>query len=106
MSEIIFFPTPEKHQQPELETLIDKELKKLPPRDREKIKFELIKTIDSYDAFFSEWSLDVTSAADENLKKQIYDIAHLEHGRKMRMLSDIIKLKIEVLVAEYKQPRK
>ena len=103
MSEIILFPTPKKQQNPDLETLIDNALNKVPDRDREKIKFELIKTLDSYDTFFSEWSLNMAKDADEALKKQIYDIAHQEHSRKMRMLEDIIKLKLKLLVAEYDQ---
>ena len=48
--------------------------------------------------------MSVHKDCDEDLKKQIYDIAHMEHGRKLRMLADIIKLKIKVLVAEYKHP--
>jgi hypothetical protein len=42
-------------------------------------------------------------ATSEKLRKQIYDIAHQEHERKMRMLKDIMKLKIKVLVMEYHQ---
>ena len=37
----------------------------------------------------------------ETLKKQIYDLAHQEHGRKIRMLKDIMLLKAKVLVSEF-----
>lgn len=103
MSEIIQFPVSKKQQNSDLETVIDKALGEVPKKDREKLRFELIKTIDSYDAFFTEWSLSLPDESDYTLKKQIYDIAHQEHDRKMRMLADIIKLKIKVLVAEYHQ---
>lgn len=103
MSEIIPFPIPKKPPGSELDAVIDKALASVPEKDREKLKFELIKTIDSYDGFFTEWSLSVPEDAQENLKKQIYDIAHQEHDRKMRMLADIIRLKIKVLVAQYRQ---
>lgn len=103
MSEIIQFPTPEKRRNPDLETQIDKMLTSVPIGDREKLRFELIKTIDSYDAFFTEWSLTVPEDCSDTLKQQIYDIAHQEHDRKMRMLADIIKLKVKTLVAEYHQ---
>jgi len=103
MSEIIHFPVSNKQQNPELDGLIDDELLAIPKKDREKLRFELIKTIDSYDGFFTEWSLSLPRDSDNTLKKQIYDIAHQEHDRKMRMLKDIMKLKIKVLVAEYHQ---
>lgn len=103
MSEIIQFPTPEKQRNPDLETQIDRMLKTIPARDREKLRFELIKTIDSYDSFFTEWTLTVPEDCGDTLKQQIYDIAHQEHARKMRMLGDIIRLKIKTLVAEYHQ---
>lgn len=103
MSEIIQFPISNKQQNSDLETVIDKALSAVPKRDREKLRFELIKTIDSYDAYFTEWSLSLPKEGNETLKKQIYDIAHQEHDRKMRMLADIIRLKINVMVAEYHQ---
>ncbi len=103
MSEIIQFPLPDKQQKPDLEVQIDNMLQSIPKRDRDKIRFELIKTIDSYDAFFTEWTLNLSDQDDKQLKKQIYDIAHQEHDRKMRMLGDIIKLKIRALVAEYQR---
>ena len=103
MSKIIQFPVPKKEQNLDLEAVIEKSLGAIPKRDREKLRFELIKTIDSYDSFFTEWSLSVPKDSSEELKQQIYDIAHREHDRKMRMLADIIRLKIKVLVAEYKQ---
>jgi len=105
MSEIIPFPGSNKQQKSGLEAVIDEALKVIPKKDREKLRFELIKTIDSYDAFFTEWSLSLPEESNETLRKQIYDIAHQEHDRKMRMLKDIIRLKIKVLVAEYHQRR-
>ncbi|ANQ85671.1 hypothetical protein [Azoarcus olearius] len=105
MSEIIQFPRQDAGKSSDLEAVIDKALKTIPEKDREKIRFDLIKTVDSYDAFFTEWSLSLPAEGDETLKKQIYDIAHQEHDRKMRMLADIIRLKIQVLVAQYHQRR-
>ena len=98
---IIDFPVQHKQNKSGLEAIIDQALSKVPVKDREKLKFELIKTIDSYDLFFTEWSLNVPKDCSEELKKQIYDIARQEHERKMLMLSDIIKLKIQTLVDEY-----
>lgn len=103
MSEIIQFPVSNKLQNSDLEAVIDEELKAIPKKDREKLRFELIKTVDSYDAFFTEWTLSLAEDGNERLRKQIYDIAHQEHDRKMRMLKDIMRLKIKVLVAEYHQ---
>ena len=103
MSEIIRFPVSNNRQHSEQEEAIDEELKSIPKKDREKLKFELIKTIDSYDGFFTEWSLNLPKDSDELLKKQIYDAAHLEHSRKMLMLKDLIKLKTKILVMEYHQ---
>ena len=105
MSNIIQFPIPQKQNKSDLEAVIDKALGKVPQKDREKLKFELIKTIDSYDTFFTEWSLSMAKESSKDLKKQIYDIAHQEHARKMSMLADIIKLKIQVLVNEYRRRR-
>jgi ABC-type uncharacterized transport system ATPase subunit len=102
MSEIIQFPGSNK-QQSDREGVIDRALKDVPKKAREKIKFELIKTIDSYGSFFTEWTLNLPEDSSETLRKQIYDIAHQEHHRKMRMLNDIMRLKIKVLVAEYHQ---
>lgn len=101
MSEIIPFPVPNKPQPPDLEAQIEKMLATIPGPDREKLKFELIKTLDRYDAYFTEWELSLPEQADELLKQQIYDIAHREHDRKMRMLGDIIRLKVRALVADY-----
>ena len=103
MSEIIQFPVSNNHPNSEFDAGIDEELKSIPREDREKIRFELIKMIDSYDAFFTAWSLSLPEANNEKLKQQIYDIAHQEHHRKMRMLKDIMSLKIKVLVVEYHQ---
>jgi len=103
MSEIIQFPASNSHPNSDLDAFIDEELKSIPKEDREKIRFELIKMIDSYDAFFTLWSLSLPEKNSETLRKQIYDIAHQEHHRKMRMLKDIMKLKIKVLVTEYHQ---
>lgn len=105
MSKIIQFPIADKQQSSDLEAVIDKALGAIPKADREKLRFELVKTIDSYDAFFTEWSISVPEDSSEQLKKQIYDIARQEHERKMLMLADIIRLKIKVLVAEYHQQR-
>jgi len=102
MSEIIQFPVSNK-QQSDLDAVIDEALKAIPRQDREKLRFELVKTIDSYDTFFTEWSLSLPEDSNEILRKQIYDIAHQEHDRKMHMLKDIMRLKIKVLVAEYRQ---
>lgn len=103
MSEIIPFPVSNKQQKSELDAVIDEALRAIPRKNREKLRFELIKTIDSYDAFFTEWSLSLPEDGNETLRKQIYDIAHQEHDRKMHMLKDIMRLKIKVLVAEYQQ---
>jgi hypothetical protein len=103
MSEIIQFPVSNKQQKSDLDAVIDEALRAIPRTDREKLRFELIKTIDSYDGFFTEWSLSLPEDSNEALRKQIYDIAHQEHDRKMRMLKDIMRLKIKVLVAEYQQ---
>jgi hypothetical protein len=103
MSEIIQFPISNKQQKSDLDAFIDEALRVIPRNDREKLRFELIKTIDSYDAFFTEWSLSLPEDSNETLRKQIYDIAHQEHDRKMRMLKDIMRMKIKVLVAEYRQ---
>jgi len=104
MSEIIQFPISNKQQKSDIDAVIDETLSVIPKKDREKLRFELIKTIDSYDAFFTEWCLSLPEDSNETLRKQIYDIAHQEHDRKMRMLKDIMRLKIKVLVAEYRQP--
>ena len=103
MSKIIQFPISKNQQNSDIDAVIEEELKSIPKKDREKIKFELVKMIDSYDAFFTEWSLSLPEDGNETLRKQIYDIAHQEHDRKMRMLKDIMRLKIKVLVAEYHQ---
>ncbi|MBD9360472.1 hypothetical protein [Methylomonas fluvii] len=103
MSEIIPFPVPNQQQKSDLDAVIDAALMAIPRQDREKLRFELIKTIDSYDAFFSEWSLSLPEDSNETLRKQIYDIAHQEHDRKIQMLKDIMRLKIKELVAEYRQ---
>lgn len=103
MAEIIQFPVQQKQDKSNLDAIIEKKLSEVPEKDREKLKFELIKTIDSYDDFFTEWSLNVPREGTEELKKQLYHIAHQEHGRKMLMLADIIRLKVQVLVDEYWQ---
>jgi len=103
MSKIIQFPVPAKQHSSDLEALIDNVLSGIPKKDREKLRFELVKTIDSYDSFFTEWTLSLSADSDEALRKQLYDIAHQEHARKMRMLADIIRLKVQVLVADYQR---
>lgn len=103
MSKIVQFPVSHEQQKSDLDAVIDETLLSVPKHDREKLRFDLIKTIDSYGAFFTEWPLNLPKDCDETLRKQIYDIAHQEHGRKMRMLKDIMQLKIKVLVAEYQK---
>lgn len=100
MSEIIQFPVTNQ-QNSDVDTVIEEELKAVPKQDREKLRFQLVKTIDSYDKFFTEWKITLPKDATETLKKQIFDIARQEHERKMLMLKDIMKLKVKVLVAEY-----
>lgn len=101
MSQIIEFPTANNQLNHDYDADIDEILASIPPKTREKLRFELIKTIDSYDTYFTQWSLSFPEGCDETLKKQIYDLAHQEHGRKIRMLKDIMLLKAKVLVAEY-----
>lgn len=103
MSEILQFPVSNKQQNSDHDSVIEQELKSIPKKDREKIRFELVKTIDSYDGFFTEWPLSLPEDSNETLRKQLYDIAHQEHDRKMRMLKDIMRLKAKVLVTEYHQ---
>ena len=103
MSEIIQFPSSSKQEKSDRDEAIDEALQGIPKRAREKIRFELIKAIDSYGSFFTQWSLSLPEDCSETLRKQIYDIAHQEHHRKMQMLNDIMRLKIRVLVAEYHQ---
>jgi len=101
MSQIINFPIPENQKKHGSDAEIEEILAIVPDKSREKLRFELIKTIDSYDAYFTQWSLSFPEGCDETLKKQIYDLAHQEHGRKMRMLRDIMVLKAKELVSEY-----
>lgn len=105
MAQIIDFPVSNTPRNQDFDTEIEEVLASIPSKNREKLKFELIKTIDSYDAFFTQWSLSFPEACDETLKKQIYDLAHQEHGRKMRMLRDIMLLKAKVLVSEFHKSR-
>ncbi|NTV72152.1 MAG: hypothetical protein HGA71_18680 [Azonexaceae bacterium] len=101
MSQIIEFPIANNQRSHDYDADIEEILASIPPKAREKLRFELIKTIDSYDAYFTQWSLSFPESCDETLKKQIYDLAHQEHGRKIRMLKDIMLLKAKVLVSEY-----
>ena len=101
MTRIIEFPIANNLRSHDYDADIDEILASVPPKSREKLRFELIKTIDSYDAYFTQWSLSFPETCDETLRKQIYDLAHQEHGRKMRMLKDIMRLKAMVLVSEY-----
>ena len=103
MSEIIQFPGSNKQQKSDRDEVINEALKGLPKKAREKIRFELLKAVDSYGSYFTQWSLNLPEDCSETLKKQIYDIAHQEHHRKMLMLNDIMRLKVKVLVAEYRQ---
>ena len=101
MTHIIEFPIANNPRSHDYDADIDEILASVPPKRREKLRFELIKTIDSYDAYFTQWSLSFPEACDETLRKQIYDLAHQEHGRKMRMLKDIMRFKAMILVSEY-----
>ncbi len=101
MTHIIEFPIANNLRGHDYDADIDDILASIPPKSREKLRFELIKTIDSYDTYFTQWSLSFPEGCDETLRKQIYDLAHQEHGRKMRMLKDIMRLKAIVLVSEY-----
>lgn len=105
MTHIIEFPIANNLRGHDYDADIDEILASIPPKSREKIRFELIKTIDSYDTYFTQWSLSFPEACDETLRKQIYDLAHQEHGRKMRMLKDIMRLKAMVLVSEFHKSR-
>ncbi len=100
MSQIIQFPIPDQRGH-DYDADVEALLAALPPKTREKIRFELIRTIDGYGEYFTQWSLSFPEGCDETLKKQIYDIAHEEHGRKVRMLKDIMLLKAQVLVDDY-----
>ena len=101
MTRIIEFPIANNLRSHDYDADIDEILASVPPKSREKLRFELIKTIDGYGANFTQWSLSFPEACDETLRKQIYDLAHQEHGRKMRMLKDIMRLKAMVLVSQY-----
>ncbi|WP_412479489.1 hypothetical protein [Azonexus sp. IMCC34839] len=105
MTHIIEFPIANNLRGHDYDADIDEILASIPPKSREKLRFELIKTIDSYDTYFTQWSLSFPEGCDETLRKQIYDLAHQEHGRKMRMLKDIMRLKAMVLVSEFHKSR-
>lgn len=105
MTQIIEFPFSNTQRNHDYDGDIDEVLASVPPKHREKLRFELIKTIDSYDGYFTQWSLSIPEASDETFKKQIYDLAHQEHGRKIRMLKDIMLLKAKVLVLEYQKSK-
>ena len=101
MSNVIQFPIKQKQNKSNLEVVIDKALSNIRAKDRERIKFDLLKTIDGYDKFFTEWIINLPEQADEEFKSQLISFARQEHERKMRLLTDIIKLKIESLVNQY-----
>lgn len=105
MSQIIEFPIATNPRSHDYDADIEAALVSIPLKSREKLRFELIRTIDSYDAYFTQWSLSFPKDCDETLKKQIYDLAHQEHGRKIRMLKDIMLLKAKLLVWEYHNAR-
>ena len=84
MGDIVEFPNKHQENKSDLEGLIDKAMEGIPDKDREKLKFALIKTIDSYDGFFTTWSISIPKGSDEKVKKQLYDIAHQEHSRKKK----------------------
>jgi hypothetical protein len=52
MSQIIAFPLANTQKNHDYDADIDDELASVPAKDREKLRFELIKTIDSYDDCF------------------------------------------------------
>lgn len=97
MSDVIPFPVQPAHRSTDLGTLIDRTLARVPSKAREKIRFEFIKTVDSYDAFFTQWSISLPDDGDDTLEKQLHDIAHQEHDRKMRMLPKPIEALVFVL---------
>lgn len=101
MAKIIDFPVLNNQRSHDYDADIEEILASIPLKNREKLRFELIRTIDGYDDYFTQWTLSFPEAGDETLKKQIYDLAHQEHGRKIRMLKDIMLLKAKVLVSEY-----
>ncbi|GAB1260821.1 hypothetical protein [Aurantivibrio plasticivorans] len=103
MSEILQFPNLTKEKASNLESIIENSLIAIPKGDREKLKFGLVKTIDSYSSFFTEWSLTIPGDCSETLEKEINEIAQQEHDRKMILLTDIIRLKVHALVTEYQQ---
>lgn len=105
MTQIIDFPLQNTQRNHDYDADIEDVLASIPLKNRENIRFQLIKTIDSYDTYFTQWSLSF-EASDETLKKQIYDLAHLEHGRKIRMLKDIMLLKAKVLVSEFHKSKR
>lgn len=105
MAKIIEFPVLNNQQSHDYDADVEEILASIPLKSREKLRFELIRTIDSYDAYFTQWSLSLPESSDETLKKQIYDLAHQEHGRKVRMLKDIMLLKARVLVLEYQKSK-
>lgn len=105
MTQIIEFPVSNTQRSHDYDADIEEALACIPVKDRDKLRFELIKTIDSYDAYFTQWSLSLPETGNETLKKQIYDLAHQEHGRKIRMLKDIMLLKAKVLVSGYRKSR-
>jgi hypothetical protein len=105
MTRIIDFPVQHNQRNHDYDGDIEDILASIPPKTREKLRFELIKTINGYDAYFTQWSLSFPEASDETVKKQIYDLAHQEHGRKIRMLKDIMLLKAKVLVSEFHRSR-
>jgi hypothetical protein len=105
MTQIIDFPVSNNQRNRDYDADVEEILASIPLKSREKLRFELIRTIDSYDAYFTQWSLSFPEGGDETLKKQIYDLAHQEHGRKIRMLKDIMVLKAKVLVSEYRKSK-
>ncbi|MCP5419926.1 MAG: hypothetical protein H6970_07245 [Gammaproteobacteria bacterium] len=51
------------------------ELASVPATDREKLRFELIKAIDSYGSYFTQWPVDMPAIEDATLRKQFFDTA-------------------------------
>jgi|JI6StandDraft_1071083.scaffolds.fasta_scaffold104515_1 hypothetical protein len=72
MTQIIDFPVPNNQRNHDYDADIEEVLASIPLKSREKLRFEFIKTIDSYDPYFTQWSLSFPETGDETLKKQIY----------------------------------
>lgn len=101
MSQIIEFPKARIPTPDDYSAFVENELSSVPVKDRPRLRFELLKAIDSYGPLFSQWPSTLTDVQDIELKKQLHQVANQEHRRKLSMLKDIIRLKVQVLVAQY-----